>query len=469
MSSPQVDTQEGTSMAKDASLHEVGYLIIGNSAAGIAAVRAIRAHDVSSSMMIVSDEPYHAYGRPLISYLLEGKTDEEHLNYVPSTFYEDLSIQTRFGAHGKVASIDPDAHTVSFACGDTVRYGKLLDASGSVAFVPPIPGLSESRNAFTFMTLDDAYAAWECAQQATKRAHEVHRHSRVLVVGGGLIGLKAAEALSYHVDDVVVFERSGRMLPAVLDEAGARILQSQLESRGIRCLPDVTIESLTIQDSYATSATLTNGEVLACDMVIAAVGVRPHVSLLEAAGANIGRGVICDEHLQTSLCDVYAAGDNTQTTDTLNGTVGPLALWPNAVAQGRIAGTNMAGAPLPASFGGSFAVNAVDFFDISLLTCGVINPLPENGYTEYIYSEGDSYAKFIVKDNRLCGFILLNRPENAGIYTAAISRKTPLDSFEDEIFSQAVQNLHFPTEARWARLHRFYPLDRDERGWKVAR
>ncbi len=447
--------------------HSVDYLIIGNSAAGVTAAENLRMASPSSSILMISEEPYPAYGRPLISYLVEGKTTEDAIWLKDDAFYERLGIQTSFGRDSKATELDAHDHRVKLRSGETIEYGKCLLATGSVPFVPPIEGLAEAEGVYPFMTLDDAKAAWAAVEAATKKAHESGRTSRVVVIGAGLIGLKAAEALSYHADEVVVLELAPRILPAVLDSEGAVLLQDALASHGIICLPGISAKQVQSVGGMH-HLILTDDCETDCDVIITAVGVRPNSELAVEAGAQQGRGLIVDESLRTTLPDVYAAGDVVQVLDVLDGSSHPLALWPNAMRQGRFAGLNMAGSEDAPAFLGSFAVNAVDFFDVSLLTAGVINPPEDGPYEQTVISDEATYAKFVVKDGLLCGYILLNRPSNAGIYTAIIENRIPLDSLSSNIFEDMPLNLDFPLDQRWERLHKCYPEGLDMQGWKGA-
>lgn len=445
--------------------HMVEYLIIGNSAAGVSAAEAIRSADLNGSILIVGAEPYPAYGRPLISYMVEGKTTEDKIWFRSENFYADLHIDTMLGANFEVVKLDAKNHLATLANNETINYKKCLIATGSIPFVPPIEGLNEIDNVHAFMTLDDAKGAWRATEQATAFAHEHDRTSKVLVIGAGLIGLKAAEALSYHADEVVVLELAPRILPAVLDDAGAKILQSSLLQHGIICMPGVSAQKFRSANDRI-EALLTNGESIECDVVITAVGVRPNSAIAVEAGAEQGRGLICNERLETTLSDVYAAGDVVQVCDVLDGSQRPLALWPNAINQGRLAGAHMAGYNKAESFNGSFAINAVDFFDVSLLTSGVINPQEDFACEQFVVSADDHYSKFVVRDGKLVGYILLNAPDNAGIYTYLIENSIPLETIDDDIFQNAPTNLNFGDEKRWERLHPFYPNNLDKRGWK---
>ena len=441
----------------------VTYLILGNSAAGVSAAEAIRATDDQGSIAIASPEPYPVYGRPLISYLLEGKTSRERIGYKDDDFYERLKITALLGEGYEAKTLDAGGHCVTFANGERITYERCLVATGSIPFTPPIEGLDSARNVTTFLTLDDALKAERLAKDAQEAARAQGRESNAVVIGAGLIGLKAAEALSHLVDNVLVLELAPRILPAVLDDEGASLLQRELEKHRIVCRPGVSASKILCSDNgQATQAVLTDGTTVPCDFVVAAVGVRPNTAFVVEAGAQQGRGLLCDETLQTSLPDVYAAGDVVQVTDALDGSQRPLALWPNAVRQGAIAGKHMAKSPDAEPFESSFAVNAVDFFDISLLTAGVINPPADDAALRCdvrVDAQRTTYAKFVTQDGRLVGYILLNRPDNAGIYTALIENRVPLQSVDAEIFDQAPLNYDFNEEDRWERLHACYPAN----------
>ncbi len=442
------------------------YLIIGNSAAGISAAERIRYNDPSSSVTIVSKEPYPAYGRPLISYMIEGKTSEAGIWLKPDTFYQEHDITTYLGTPYEVIELIPKDHEVKLANADVIHYGKCLLATGSNPFVPPIKGLNDKDNIFTFMSLDDAQALWSEAKEVKEQAEEVKQTTRALVIGAGLIGLKAAEAISSYVDEVLVLELAPRILPTILDADCASLVQKELLKHNIVCMPGVTAEEIKGDGTKATEALLTNGDHVPFDFAVVAVGVRPNSALAIQAGAEEGRGLVCDAHLMTTLQDVYAAGDIVQVKDTLDGSEHPLALWPNAMIQGAIAADHMTSSPHAEPYQGDFAVNAVDFFDTSLLTAGIINPPEDAGYITKIQAHDDSYAKFVMKDNRLVGYILLNRPEKAGLYTALIEEQLPVSEFDESMFSEDPENLQFEDSARWDRLHKGYPAHLNHLGWE---
>ena len=191
------------------------YVIIGNSIAAVAAIEGIRSKDKDGAITVIGEERYPAYGRPLISYYLLGATDRAHMNYRPADFYEKNGVALKTGVRAE--KIDPAKKTVSLSDGGGVAYEKLLIATGSRPFEPPMEGIASVKERFRFMTMDDALAL-EKALSPEKR---------VLIVGAGLIGLKCLEGILHRVKSVAVVDLAGRILPSILDETGAGIVQRQ--------------------------------------------------------------------------------------------------------------------------------------------------------------------------------------------------------------------------------------------------
>ena len=182
------------------------YVIIGNSTAGIAAAEAIRKKDKKGSLTIISEEKGPAYGRPLISYYLQGVTNDETLPYRPDDFYKKLNIDLKDGV--KAEKIDAESKKVYLSDGKTVSYDKLLVATGSVPFVPPTPGLDSVREKFTFYTIEDA----------RKLKAALNPDTRLLIIGAGLIGLKCMEGAYDITRNITVIDLADRVLSSVLDE-----------------------------------------------------------------------------------------------------------------------------------------------------------------------------------------------------------------------------------------------------------
>lgn len=404
------------------------YVIIGNSTAGIAAAETIRKLDQAGSITILSDEAFPTYGRPLISYYLLGKTDAAHMNYRPADFYQKNNIRTMFSVRAE--HIDTAKKQVLLQGGKKVKYDKLLVATGSRPFVPPMEGLDKNEY-FTFMTYADALALEK----------QLAPEKNVLIVGAGLIGLKCLEGIADRVGKVTVVDMAPHILPSILDDYGASIIQKQLEKHGAEFY---------LSDSVASFekgvAHLKSGATVPFDILVVAAGVRPNVELVKEAGGKVGRGILTDDRQETSLKDVYAAGDCTESYDITCGQSRILALLPNAQFQGSCAGTNMAGGE--AHFTNAVPMNAIGFFGSHVLTAGSYF-----GDT-YEEKEGETYKKLFFDGDKLNGFILIDLPERAGIYTSLLRNQTSLPEVDFEALKKDPGLLAFSEAFREQKLAR---------------
>jgi len=410
------------------------YVIIGNSAAAIGAVEGIRQIDENGEITMITNEPHHTYSRPLISYLLQGKVTEEKMKYRPDCFYEDYNCTLLKGV--SVIAIDDTAKQVVLEDGRQIDYDKLLVATGSSAFVPPIEGLDTVTDKHTFMTLDDA------KQLRGSLGTDTH----VLIIGAGLIGLKCAEGIAENMEQgteprarrIITVDLAPRILSSILDEGGAKLVQSHLESKGIECQLSSSIKRF-----EGNTAILETGERIDFDVLVLAVGVRPNTALLNGI-AEIGRGICVNEKSETTASDIYAAGDCTQTLDVSNGQQGIMALLPNAYMQGECAGINMAGGET--AFNKAIPMNAIGFCGLHMVTAG--------HYTgnEYFENENGNYKRLFYSDNKLNGYILIGNVDKAGIYTSLIRERTPLDTIDFALVCQAPGLMAFGKEDRMMKL-----------------
>lgn len=393
------------------------YVIIGNSAAAVGCIEGIRKYDKDGSITVVSDEKHHVYSRPLISYYLAGKVTPENMVYRKSDFYEKYNIETKLGK--KALSIDAKKKTVTLEDGEAVKYDRLLIATGSSPFVPPTNGLRDQNNVFTFLKYDDALGIEKL----------INKDSHVVVVGAGLIGLKAAEGLAHVVGSLDVVELAPRVLPMILDDEAAKPVQKRLEENGVKFHLGMTADSVA-GEKRVEKVILKDGTELPCDVLIMGVGVRPNVAEAKATGVAVNRGIIIDENMRTNVDGIYAAGDVTEGMDTISGDKKIMALWPNAYAQGYAAGVHMTGSD--SDFKGVFPMNAVGFFGLSMITAGI-----QGGDGVEMLSKSDkktgAMKRFFVKDDRLVGFILLGDVDRAGIYTYIMSEKIALSSLEKKL------------------------------------
>lgn len=404
----------------------MNYVIIGNSAAAVGTISGIREIDSTGKITVISDEKYHTYSRPLISYWLEGKVSDKNIYYRPADYYEKNGVETILGK--KVMKIDAEKKCVVLEDGLSVPYDKLMVATGSKPFVPPMNGL-EKTNYHTFMSYDSVKAI----------RSELRDGMKVLIIGAGLIGLKAAEALSAYKTETTVVDMAGRILPSILDERAAAKMQKHIESKGVKFILGTSADEL-----FEHKAKLKNGEEVEFDMLIVAVGVRPNTELIADAGGKVERGIITDLTQKTTLDDIYAAGDCTVSRDASSDTEKILALLPNAYMQGEVAGRNMAGREN--YYVNAIPMNAIGFFGLHIISAGSYDG------EEYIVETENTYKKLVFRENRLVGYILMGEVARAGIYTSMIKERIDLGDVDLEMLKDKPQMMMFGKARREEKL-----------------
>lgn len=408
-------------------MEQTKYLITGNSAAAVGTIEGIRQFDTEGSILVVSAEPYHTYSRPLISYLLLGKTDSERMKYRPDDFYKDNGAECLLGK--TAVKIEAHDHIVTLNSGEEIKYEKLLIATGSRPFVPDLPGIESVKNKFTFMSLDDAKAL-DAAVTPT---------SRVLILGAGLIGLKCAEGIHRKAAEITVVGRTNRILRSIIDETASDMMKSHIESKGIKFHLSDSVESLA-----PGKATFKSGDVIEFDILVTALGVQPNVELVKDAGGAVVKGIRTNERCETTLSDIYAAGDCSESHDITTDTDKVIALLPNAYMQGEVAGINMAGGT--AVYDKAMPMNAIGFFGLHIVTAGSYDG------EAYIQKTDKAYKKLVYADDLLKGFIMLGNVERAGIYTSLIREKTPLSEIDFELIKEKPQLMAFSKKERSRKL-----------------
>ena len=399
------------------------YIIIGNGVAAVGCIEGIRCLDKESKITVISEENHPVYCRPLISYYLENKTDLERINYRSADFYEKMGCDVFYSK--KVIRIDADSKKIVLDDGTKLPYTEVCVATGSAPFVPPFEGLDTVEKKFSFMTLDDALALEKA----------IDKNNKVLIVGAGLIGLKCAEGLHNRVASITVCDLADRVLSSILDTDCAAIVQNHLEANGIQfMLGDTAVQ---FENNLAH---MKSGKTVEFDTLVLAVGVRANTALLKEIGGEVNRGILINDRMETSIANVYAAGDCTEGNDISLGQKRVLALLPNAYMQGHTAGVNMAGGNNV--FDKAIPMNSIGFFGLHIMTAGT--------YDGEMYEEktDGTLKRLFVQDGLLKGFILIGKTERAGIYTSLIREKTPLDTIDFDTMKKVATSVAFSPENR---------------------
>ncbi len=385
------------------------YVIVGNSAAGLAAVESLRAAAPGAEITLVAAEEGPAYSRVLTSCYLAGQVPEERLFLVDEGFYRSRNVETLFGR--AAVGLAAGENLLLLSDGTQLAFDRLLVATGASPQRLTVPGADLPR-VFTLRTRADA----EAIRQAARGAQ------RAVVVGGGMVALKAAEALCALGLAVTMVVSSPRLLSQLLDPATADLVLHRLEQPGLTVLLRENVAEIQ-GDGRAAQVVTDRGRELPCDLVVVGKGVRPNVEWLGGSGVAVNRGALVDERLRTSRPGVYAAGDAAETWDAAWEERRVNALWSNAVEQGRVAGLNLA-SPSGASlaYPGSLAENSLHWGDLSLIAVGCVHPPADDPrYRVYTRQDGDRfYRRLVFREGRLVGAALLGDVRGAGVLRSLI-------------------------------------------------
>lgn len=411
-------------------------VIIGNSAGGIAAVEAIRERDKKVKITVISEESYSNYSRPLISYLLGKKVNLEAMPYREKDFYKDNKIELILNK--RAAKLDLKQKKVVLSDKKKIHFDKLLIATGGTPVIPEIKGCNLG-GVFTFTKLADA--------EKIKEYIEANEVKDAVVIGGGLIGLKATEALIELEIKVTIVELADRVLSATFDKKASTIIENALEKINCKLITSNTVIEIKGKNKEVKDVILKDKKKISTKLVIVAIGVRPNIELVKGTPIKTNRGILVDEHMQTNIKNIYAAGDCCEMKDLLLKINHSIAIWPVAIGQGKIAGFNMAGKRI--EYKGSFAMNSVELCKIPTISVGE-SCLEGEGYQviEHFEQKKSIYKKIVLRNERIVGVIFVGDIERAGIYTGLIKDKVDTSSFKEHFLKEDFGLISLPKEYR---------------------
>jgi len=390
----------------------INVVIIGNSAAGIAAAESLRLLEPGAGITVVTEENHPPYSRCRVAEVVAGSAGLNDIRYRPDSFYQNREIRLVRGV--RVTSIDPAGGRIVLGEKGDISYDRLLVATGSCPVGAGVKG-SGLGGIFALRNFDQAVAI----------GRTVAAVEHAVVIGGGLVGLKAAHALrSRGLYKVMVVVKSSHLLMRQLDAESAAIVERELAEAGIDFIYGLNPTGFVPKagQDRVGSVVLEDGREIPAELVLVAKGVRPNTELVREAGGEIGAGIRVNEFMETSLPGVYAAGDCIEVRDQVTGRLTPSALWTLAVEQGRYAACNMAGMrkayqpPLT-------RLNAAQFGKLPFVSVGAV----DEGEEFLTHREtGGVYRKLALREDRLTGFILAGSVERAGVYTALVKKSVPV-------------------------------------------
>ena len=398
-------------------------IIIGNGVAGATAAEVIRKKNKDISISVYSDEPYPFYSRIKLPHFLGDEIKQENTYIYNTDWYKEKRIELYSGT--KIKKIEPDKKSIVTERDEKVSYDKLLLATGSTNFIPPIKG-REKNGFFTLRTIGDVLSIKEYSLN----------NKKAVLIGGGLLGLEAARGLRVRGLDVTVVEFFPRLLPRQLDEKGAKVLQRLIEKMGINIVLNAQSDEVLGEDKVA-GLKLKDGRNVDCNLIIISAGITPRIEIAKEAGISVNKGIIVNERFETNVKGIYAAGDCAEFQGRIYG------LWTASTEQGTVAGNNIAG--VDTVYSGTTPSTTLKIVGIDLTSIGVANPPSPTsplegegkgeGYRELIREDGsdDIYKKLVIKDGKIVGAILLGDTKDVRAVGKLIKNNVDVSKHEDKL------------------------------------
>lgn len=414
------------------------HVILGAGPAGIIAAETIRKHAPHDEILVIGDEPEAPYSRMAIPYLLIGKVGEEgtHLRHGVD-HYAKLGITLR---RARAKHIDVEGRAVDLDDGTTVVFDRLLIATGSSPATPPIPGI-HGRGVHPCWTLKDARAIMELAQPGAK----------VLQMGAGFIGCIIMEALAMRGVELTVVEMGDRMVPRMMGPTAGTMIKDWCEAKNVKVHTGARVEAINrpepgILDKLADMAglkpahkaaamtvRLSTGEHLEADLVISATGVKPNIGFLQNSGITCLIGVLTDEHLQTNVPGIYAAGDCAEAFDKVSGTTIVSAIQPNAAEQARVAALNMVGQK--AELKGVTQINVLDTLGMISASFGKWDGVPGGQHVELTDLPAGRHLSLQFDGDLMVGCNSIGWTEHVGVMRGLVEGQVRLGAWKDKLMA----------------------------------
>ena len=396
------------------------HLILGAGPAGVIAAETIRKHAPGDAITLVGDEHEPPYSRMAIPYLLMGKVGESGTYLRKSaSHFADLRIKL---LQATVKRVDSAGRSVTLDSGELIKFDTLLIATGSQPLQPPIPGI-DGAGVHTCWTMADARAIMALATKG----------SRVLQLGAGFIGCIIMEALAARGVHLSVVEMGDRMVPRMMGATAGGMIRDWCQAKGVEVFTGTRVEA--IEAGKPMQVRLSNGRTVLADLVISAAGVRPAIGFLENSGITCLLGVLTDEHLQSSVAGIYAAGDCAEAFDKVSGKTIVSAIQPNAAEQARVAALNMVafarGQAPGAELKGVTQVNVLDTLGLISSSFGEWQGVAGGQHVELTDKAAGRHLSLQFKDDVLVGCNSVGWTQHVGVMRGLVEGQVKLGGWKD--------------------------------------
>ena len=399
------------------------HVILGAGPAGVIAAETLRKHAPNDTITLAGDEPDAPYSRMAIPYLLIGNIQEQgtYLRKSP-THFDDLRITQ---VKAKVTRVDAAGKTVHLDNGQSMAFDKLLIATGSHPVRPPIAGM-DLPGVHPCWTLEDARAIQALAKPG----------ARVLQMGAGFIGCIIMEALAARGVKLSVVEMGDRMVPRMMGPVAGGMIRDWCEAKGVQVFTGTKVEAIASGDT-GLQVKLSNGQTVEADLVISATGVRPAIGFLKDSGITCLQGVLTDEHLQTNVPGIYAAGDCAEAFDLVSGKTIVSAIQPNAAEQARVAALNMLGQKTELK--GVTQINVLDTLGLISTSFGNWEGVADGQSAVLTDKAAGRHLSLQFKDDVMIGCNSVGWTEHVGVMRGLVEGQIRLGDWKDRL-------MHDPTK-----------------------
>lgn len=397
------------------------YLVVGSSHAALEAVTAIRMHDAEGSLTLLTRDPHLPYSPTVLPYVVSGRSAPDGIFLRDEKFFADHRVTLKRGTALKVLHAERNA--AELADGSELAYDKILLATGAAPAIPPIPGIDQV-SYHVLRTLDDA----------TKLHAAIKQSKQAVVLGAGLVGMHAAENLVKAGAKVTIVEMAKQLTDGYFDAIAAGLIEKAFTDNGATILTGSRVVKLAPSVIGAT-LTLENGATLEADLLLVATGVRPNMDYLAGSPVDYDKGILVSDSMQTSVANVWSAGDCAQARGFFTDTQVMNAILPDATEQGRIAGMAMAGDPGLRQYPGGVPLNTYHFFGRHAISVGS-SKVPEGADVATRFDEASGrYLKAIFKDGCLLGIYGVNEFFDGGVMCQLILRRVDLSPVRERFLA----------------------------------
>ena len=394
------------------------HVIVGAGTAGYNAARTLRQLGSTDEITLISAE--RPYSRMVLPYFLEQGISEGRTQTISPNQLEKLNVTTQFGR--RAVALDTAKNTLKLDNDDEVPYDDLLIATGSSAVKLPLPGCDGER-VYSFWTLADAKGL----------SALIDPKSHVAMVGAGFIAFTILNGIMQRAGKVTIVEVADRILPRMVDDTGAKLVSDWLEARGVTLRTGARLKDIADKGGKKV-LNFEQGKAVQADVVVMATGIRTNLDWLKGSGVKIEQGIVVDDHLRTSVPNVYAAGDVAQAKNRITGTSEVHAIEPTAMEHGRVVGANMAGKDV--AYPGSLLMNIVGVAGLDIASFGSWDA-EEAERIDAVRPERSSYRKYLFRDDRLIGAIYVGPDEETwagnelGMLKGLVQSGQPLGQWKD--------------------------------------